>query len=60
MESPSTTHSGPDSVRIRWLCTCQWLANEARSVRSAVTPSDQRPNRPVRSPDRSATGVRVT
>ena len=60
MESPSTTQSGPDSVRTRSLCSCQWLANAAQSPRMATTPSVHRPNQPPRSPDRSATGVLVT
>jgi hypothetical protein len=47
-------------VRIRWLCSCQWLAKVTQSPRSAVTPSVHRPSHPARSPDRSATGVRVT
>ena len=35
-------------------------AKATQSPRSAVTPSVHRPNHPARSPDREATGVRVT
>ena len=58
--SPSTTHSGPSVASTRSLCACQCRAKAAQSSRIAVTPSAQRPNGPVRSPDTPAAGVRVT
>ena len=44
----------------RSLCACQCRAKAAQSSRIALTPSAQRPNGPVRSPDTPAAGVRVT
>ena len=41
-----------------WACQCR--AKVAQSSRIAVTPSAQRPNGPVRSPDTPAAWVRVT
>jgi hypothetical protein len=38
------------------LCVCQYSANSRQSWRIEVTPSAQRPNRPVRNPVASAPG----